>query len=43
MELNNHEEALLWLFEDQFTDILNCLESWELELELMKQFSQIVP
>ncbi len=41
--MQNHEEELLWLFEENFTDILKLLESWETELELMKEFSQIVP
>ncbi len=33
-------EDYLTQFEDNFTDILNCLESYELELELMREFSQ---
>lgn len=35
-----HQEELLWLFEDNFTDIINTLELWDLELRLMKQFSE---
>lgn len=35
------EDAIyLELFEDNFTDILNCLESHELELQLMREFSE---
>lgn len=35
-----HKEELLWLFEDNFTDIINSLELWELEFQSMKQFSK---
>lgn len=35
-----HEEELLWLFEENFTDIINSLELWELEFQAMKEFSE---
>lgn len=35
-----HEEELLWLFEENFTDIINSLELWELELQSMREFSE---
>ena len=38
MELN--KEELLWLFEDNFTDIINSLELWDLELQAMREFSE---
>ena len=35
-----HQEELLWLFEENFTDIINSLELWELEFHAMKEFSE---
>ena len=35
-----HQEYLLWLFEDNFTDIINTLELWDLEIQAMKDFSE---
>ena len=35
-----HQEELLWLFEENFTDIINNLELWELEFQSMKEFSE---
>ncbi len=36
------DELKLMEFEDHFTDILNCLESYELELELMREFGNFI-
>ena len=35
-----HQEELLWLFEENFTDIINSLELWELEFHAMRDFSE---
>lgn len=35
-----HQEELLWLFEDNFTDIINSLELWDLELQSMREFTR---
>lgn len=40
MSTNVYQEELLWLFEDNFTDIINSLELWDLELQAMKEFSE---
>ena len=33
-----HQEELVWLFEENFTDIINSLELWELEFHAMRDF-----
>ena len=40
MSTDVYQEELLWLFEDNFTDILNSLELWDLEIQAMREFSE---
>lgn len=40
MSTNVYQEELLWLFEENFTDIINSLELWDLEIQAMREFTR---